>query len=76
MPLSKQEWLALEKKAHELRRLCLDTTYWAGSGHIGGGMSVMDMLTVLYHKYMRLDVKNPPSGRTETVLSSVRVTRV
>ena len=40
MPLSKQEWLALEKKAHELRRLCLDTTYWAGSGHIGGGMSV------------------------------------
>ena len=22
-------------------------------------MSVMDMLTVLYHKYMRLDVKNP-----------------
>ena len=59
MPLSKQEWLALEKKAHELRSLCLDTTYWAGSGHIGGGMSVMDMLTVLYHKYMRLDVKNP-----------------
>ena len=59
MPLSKQEWLALEKKAHELRRLCLDTTYWAGSGHIGGGMSVMDMLTVLYHKYMRLDVKDP-----------------
>lgn len=59
MPLSKQEWLALEKKAHELRGLCLDTTYWAGSGHIGGGMSVMDMLTVLYHKYMRLDVKNP-----------------
>ena len=59
MPLSKQEWLALEKKAHELRRLCLDTAYWAGSGHIGGGMSVMDMLTVLYHKYMRLDVKNP-----------------
>lgn len=59
MPLSKQEWLALEKKAHKLRRLCLDTTYWAGSGHIGGGMSVMDMLTVLYHKYMRLDVKNP-----------------
>ena len=39
--------------------LCLDTTYWAGSGHIGGGMSVMDMLTVLYHKYMRLDVKDP-----------------
>lgn len=59
MPLSKTEWLALEKKAHELRLLCLDTTYWAGSGHIGGGMSVMDMLTVLYHKYLNIKVEDP-----------------
>lgn len=59
MPLSKTEWLALEKKAHELRLLCLDTTLWAGSGHIGGGMSVMDMLTVLYHKYLNIKVEDP-----------------
>ena len=59
MPLSKSEWLALEKKAHELRNLCLDTTYWAGSGHIGGGMSVMDMMTVLYHKYLNIRVEDP-----------------
>ncbi len=59
MPLSKTEWLALEKKAHELRNLCLDTTYWAGSGHIGGGMSVMDMMTVLYHKYLNIKVDDP-----------------
>ncbi len=59
MALSKQEWLALEKKAFELRNLCLDTTYWAGSAHIGGGMSVMDMLTILYYKYMKIDVSNP-----------------
>ena len=59
MPLSKTEWLALEKKAHELRNLCLDTTYWAGSGHIGGGMSVMDMMTVLYHKYLNIRVEDP-----------------
>ena len=59
MPLSKQEWLALEKKAHELRKLCLQTTQWAGSGHIGGGMSVMDLLTVLYHKYLNIKVEDP-----------------
>ena len=59
MSLSKQEWLALEKKAHELRLLCLDTTTWAGSGHIGGGMSCMDLLTVLYYKYMKFKVEEP-----------------
>ncbi len=59
MPLTKQEWLALEKKASELRHLCLDTTYWAGSGHIGGGMSIMDMLTILYHKYLNIKVEEP-----------------
>ena len=59
MPLSKAEWLALEKKAHELRMLTLDTTKWAGSAHIGGGMSALDVMTVLYHKYMKIDVSNP-----------------
>ena len=59
MALTKQEWIELEKQAHELRKLCLDTTFWAGSAHIGGGMSVMDMLTILYYKYMKYDVANP-----------------
>ena len=54
MALTKQEWAELEKKAHELRGLCLETTHWAGSGHIGGGMSCMDMLTILYYKYLNL----------------------
>ena len=54
MPLSKNEWLALEKKAFDLRKLTVQTTVWAGSGHFGGGMSVMDLLTVLYHKYLNI----------------------
>ena len=59
MALTKQEWLALEEKAYELRKLCLDTTFWAGSAHIGGGMSVMDMLAILYYKYMNYKVEDP-----------------
>ena len=58
-PLTKDEWLALEKKANELRHLCLQTTVWAGSGHIGGGMSVMDILTVMYHRYLNLKKEDP-----------------
>ena len=70
MPLSKQEWLALEKKADELRRLTLDTTYWAGSGHIGGGLSVMDIMVVLYHKYMNYRVEDPKwADRDRFILS-------
>ncbi|MFZ5354487.1 MAG: transketolase [Bacillota bacterium] len=59
MPLNQQELLALEKKAHELRCLCVDTVMWAGSGHIGGALSAMDIMTILYHKYMKVDPKNP-----------------
>jgi len=43
MPLTKQEIEMLEKKASELRYLCVDTTVWGHSGHIGGSMSAMDI---------------------------------
>ncbi len=59
MALTKQEWLTLEKEAHELRQLCLQTTNWAGSGHMGGSLSSVDILTSLYYKYMKFDPKNP-----------------
>ncbi len=70
MPLSLQEWVALEKKANDLRHLCVQTTLWAGSGHIGGGMSVMDILTVLYHKYLNIKVDDPNwADRDRCILS-------
>ena len=59
MTLGKQEWLKLEAKANDLRRLPLDTTYWAGAGHIGGAMSVLDILTVIYHKYLDYRLDDP-----------------
>lgn len=55
MSLTTQKWLALEDKAHQLRSLTLDTCSWAGSGHIGGSLSAMDLLTVLYHHTMCFD---------------------
>ena len=42
-PFDKEEWLRLEKKADELRRLTVQTTVWGGSGHIGD-----DSLSPLY----------------------------
>lgn len=69
MALTKQEWAALEAKANELRGLCLDTTHWAGSGHIGGGLSCMDMLTILYYKYMNLSDDPNWEDRDRMILS-------
>lgn len=70
MPLSKQEWLDLEAKVHQLRRSTWDTIFWAGSGHMGGGMSVLDMLTVLYYKYMNIKVEDPQwADRDRCILS-------
>lgn len=59
MALNKDEWIRLEKKAHELRHLCLNTIVWAGSGHVGGALSAMDIMTVLYHKYMTIKPEEP-----------------
>ena len=59
MGLSKSELIALEKKANELRNLCVDTVSWAGGGHIGGALSAMDILTILYYKYLNINSKTP-----------------
>lgn len=52
MHMDQATWRRLEDKAAKLRELCLDTVVWAGSGHIGGSLSSMDLLTVLYHEVM------------------------
>lgn len=58
MALNSQELMKLEDKAHELRNLCIDTVVWAGSGHVGGALSAMDILTILYHKYLNIQPSN------------------
>lgn len=59
MALSNKEIQVLEKQAYELRDLCVDTVAWSGGGHIGGALSAMDILTILYYKYLKIDPKNP-----------------
>lgn len=58
-PFDKAEWIRLEKKADQLRRYCLQTAIWGGSGHVGGSLSAMDAMTVLYHRFMKIDLNNP-----------------
>jgi transketolase len=57
--LRKQEILELEKFAKEIRIETLKELGSIGSGHIGGSMSIVELLAVLYGKVMKVDPKNP-----------------
>lgn len=59
MPITGQEITELKEKAWRLRRDIIDVTAWAGGAHIGGGLSLADILTILYFKYLRVDPANP-----------------
>lgn len=70
MPLTEQERQEMESLAKTLRRDIVDVTGWSGGAHIGGAMSMIDILTLLYWKYMRIDPKNPEwEDRDRFVLS-------
>ncbi|MCL2194880.1 MAG: transketolase [Oscillospiraceae bacterium] len=47
------------KAAAEIRKLTIAAMQSAGYGHIGGSMSIADVLAVLYTDIMRVDPKNP-----------------
>ena len=49
----------MQKKASEIRILTLKCVASLGSGHIGGSLSIVDLLTVFYYKHMNVDVSNP-----------------
>lgn len=50
-----KELKMLEEKAKEIRRLTIDEIGFLGVGHIGGSLSVVEVLTILYYKYMDVD---------------------
>ena len=49
----------LEAIARQVRRDIVQMTYTAGSGHPGGSLSAVEILTALYLRIMRHDPKNP-----------------
>ena len=60
----------LELTAAKGRRLGMEMVFRAASGHIGGSLSAMDILTELYFEEMRIDPAAPRApGRDRFVLS-------
>lgn len=70
MPITSEEKLRLLNQARELRLTIIDVMAWSGGAHVGGSLSIADILTILYFKYLNVDPGNPEwEGRDRFILS-------
>ncbi len=70
MPVTEQEIKNLHEIARKIRHDIIDTTVWAGGAHIGGGLSMVEIMTLLYFKYLKIDPARPDwEDRDRVVLS-------
>ena len=69
--MMEQEKTALKENARQIRYLLMDAVGNMGlSAHVGGSLSIVDTLAVLYFKQMNIDPKDPKKpGRDRFVLS-------
>lgn len=68
--LDEKTILSLTKKAAEIRMMTLDAIGYLGVGHVGGCMSLVEILTLLYYRHMQIDPKNPKKrDRDQLVVS-------
>lgn len=59
-----------EKICREIRRQTLECIYSIGKGHIGGAMSIVEVLAELYFEKMNIDPKQPKmEGRDRLIVS-------
>ena len=72
MPSPKKPFDARETKrfAAEIRKNCIRALEAAGSGHIGGSMSIADMLAVLYNDVLNIDPADPQWKERDWVVLS------
>lgn len=59
MALSTQERQKLQDIARELRLTVIDVMAWSGGAHVGGSLSIIDILTILYFKYLDVHPADP-----------------
>ena len=59
MALSPQEKQRLKDIARELRLTVIDVMAWSGGAHVGGSLSIIDILTILYFKYLDVHPTDP-----------------
>jgi transketolase len=70
VPVTQEEIAEMEMRAKEIRIMTIEAIGHLGVGHIGGAMSVVDLLALLYFRRMDIDPSNPRRiDRDQFVLS-------
>lgn len=68
--MNKEKARDLSLQAYKIRKTLLETIHTVSSGHIGGSMSIAEILSVLYFDEMNIDPKDPhKADRDRLVLS-------
>lgn len=68
--MNMNEVRVLEDKSRHIRRLIIDEIGKLGVGHVGGCLSIVETLVVLYYRVMNINPDNPRmEGRDRFVLS-------
>jgi transketolase len=63
----------LEKKANIIRRYIIEMIFNAEGGHIGGALSIADIMAVLYFHILKIDPENPEwEDRDRVALSKAK----
>ena len=60
----------LESLSRQARRLILQSVHTAGAGHIGGPLSVTDILVSLYFTELRVDPNDPGNAQRDRIILS------
>ncbi|MFW5642852.1 MAG: transketolase [Alkalispirochaeta sp.] len=57
--MNPDELRELKKKAIEIRKLTVDEIAHLGVGHVGGSVSIVEILVLLYYRHMNINPANP-----------------
>ena len=68
--MDKQKLEHLQSKALDIRKIAVEMIGRLGVGHIGGTLSIIDLLAVLYYDVAKVDPKNPKDPDRDRIVMS------
>ncbi len=68
--MDKQKLEHLQSKALDIRKIAVEMIGRLGVGHIGGTLSIIDLLAVLYYDVANVDPKNPKDPDRDRIVMS------